>query len=239
MAIPVLDRLHVAISSSYTSSIIQNIFLQLTQNVNLYIFRVLLGFLRGLRKSIDQSFNPRTIATKTAKSIELYKEYKDTNIGLEGFESQYKYIIKKASECDLLIISSSKILGIYKDVFSYDTFKSISDYIYAKNNSAKLVYFSAELLKEEISKPESKSKTWHVMPRPSNSRGFNAGLKIPQQVYIEEYSFEGHYGDVVWKNNLWKTLFNLNHIEKKKSNVSQGSQSYPRLGYGWKTNEHR
>ncbi|CEI95847.1 hypothetical protein RMCBS344292_10024 [Rhizopus microsporus] len=133
----VLDRLHVAISGNYASSIIQNISLHLTQNVNLYIFRVLLEFLRGLRESTNQSFNPRTIATKAAKSIELYKEYKDANIELEGFESQY-----------------NKILGIYKDVFNNDTFESISDYTYAKNNSAKSVRFSAELLKEAISKPD-------------------------------------------------------------------------------------
>ncbi|CEI92677.1 hypothetical protein RMCBS344292_06930 [Rhizopus microsporus] len=99
----------------------------------------------------------------------------------------------------LLIILSSKILGIYKDVFNNDAFESISDYTYAKNNSAKLVRFCAELLKEVVSKPELKIKTWYVMPRPSNNmlfvplsgvhamhgvlkRCFNAGLKIPQQV---------------------------------------------------------
>ncbi|KAL4214986.1 hypothetical protein AB4K20DRAFT_2003786, partial [Rhizopus microsporus] len=187
-SVPVLDRLHVAISNIYTSSIIQNISLHLTQNANLYIFRVLFGFLRGLRKSTNQSFNPRTIA---AKSIELYKEYKDANIELKGFESQYKYIIKKAS----------------KDVFNNDAFESISDYTYAKNNSTKLVCFSAELLKEAISKPELKIKTWHVMPRLSNNmlfvplsgvhamhgvleRCFSADLKISQQVYTEKYGFE-------------------------------------------------
>ena len=69
----------------------------------------------------------------------------------------------------LLIILSSKIFGIYKDVFNNDTFESISDYTYAKNNSAKLVRFCAELLKEAVSKPELKIKTWHVMPRPSNN----------------------------------------------------------------------
>ena len=69
----------------------------------------------------------------------------------------------------LLIILSSKIFGIYKDVFNNDTFESISDYTYAKNNSTKLVCFSAELLKEAISKPELKIKTWHVMPRLSNN----------------------------------------------------------------------
>ncbi|RCH91048.1 hypothetical protein CU097_001317, partial [Rhizopus azygosporus] len=94
----------------------------------------------------------RYVPTKAAKIIELYKEYKDANIELEGFESQY-----------------NKILGIYKDVFNNDTFESISDYTYIKINSAKLVRFSAELLKEAISKPELKIKTWHVMPRPSNS----------------------------------------------------------------------
>ncbi|CEI94057.1 hypothetical protein RMCBS344292_08280 [Rhizopus microsporus] len=214
----VLDRLHVAISGNYASSIIQNISLHLTQNVNLYIFRVLLGFLRGLRESTSQSFNPRTIATKAAKSIELYKEYKDANIELEGFESQY-----------------NKILGIYKDVFNNDTFESISDYTYAKNNFAKLVRFSVELLKEAISKPELKIKTWHVMPRPNNSmlfvpltgvhamhgvleRGFNAGQKFLNNIQLcalltvtaiqhipalmGPISFEDHYGDVVWKNNL-------------------------------------
>ena len=93
------------------------------------------------------------LATKAAKSIELYKEYKDANIELKGFESQYKYIKKKAS----------------KDVFNNDAFESISDYTYAKNNSTKLVCFSAELLKEAISKPELKIKTWHVMPRLSNN----------------------------------------------------------------------
>ncbi|CEI87093.1 hypothetical protein RMCBS344292_01513 [Rhizopus microsporus] len=56
------------------------------------------------------------LATKAAKSIELYKEYKDANIELEGFESQY-------------------------NVFNNDTFESISDYTYAKNNSARLVRF--------------------------------------------------------------------------------------------------
>ncbi|CEG73893.1 hypothetical protein RMATCC62417_09182 [Rhizopus microsporus] len=96
--------------------------------------KVLLGFLRGLRESTSQSFNPRAIdesisysnllATKAVKSIELYKEYKDANIELEGFESQY-----------------NKIFGIYKDVFNNDTFESISDYAYAKNNSARLVRF--------------------------------------------------------------------------------------------------
>ena len=50
-----------------------------------------------------------------------------------------------------------------------DAFESISDYTYAKNNSAKLVRFCAELLKEAVSKPELKIKTWHVMPRPSNN----------------------------------------------------------------------
>ncbi|PHZ09297.1 uncharacterized protein RHIMIDRAFT_315546 [Rhizopus microsporus ATCC 52813] len=181
----------------------------------------------------------------------------------------------------VLIISSSKILGIYKDVFNNDIFESISDYTYAKNNSAKLVRFSAELLKEVISKPELKIKTWHVMPRPSNNmlfvplsgahamhgvleRCFNAGLKISQQVYTEEYSFEerrlcalltvavtqyipalmgptsfeDHYGDVVWKNHLWETLFNLDHIQKKRSSASQGSQPCARLNYGWKTDGH-
>ncbi|CEJ01239.1 hypothetical protein RMCBS344292_15273 [Rhizopus microsporus] len=171
----------------------------------------------------------------------------------------------------LLIILSSKIFGIYKDVFNNDTFESISDYTYAKNNSAKLVRFCAELLKEAVSKPELKVKTWHVMPRPSNNmlfvplsgvhamhgvlkRCFNAGLKIPQQLYTEGYSFEekrfyslcalltvvviqhipalmgptsfeDHYEDAVWKNNLWETLFNLDHIQKKRSNASQGMKS--------------
>ncbi|CEG67802.1 hypothetical protein RMATCC62417_04171 [Rhizopus microsporus] len=191
------------------------------------------GFLRGFREKPLVSQYPtfyavssysNLLATKAAKSIELYKEYKDVNIELEGFESQY-----------------NKILGIYKDVFNNDTFESISDYTYAKNNSAKLVRFSAELLKEAISKPELKIKTWRVMPRPSNNmlfvplsgvhamhgvleRCFNAGLKIPQQhipVLMGPTSFENHYGDVVWKNNLWETLFNLDHIQKKRSNASQ------------------
>lgn len=42
------------------------------------------------------------LATKAAKSIELYKEYKDANIELEGFESQYKYVIKNASKCEII-----------------------------------------------------------------------------------------------------------------------------------------
>jgi hypothetical protein len=115
------------------------------------------------------SFYSNLLAIKAAKIIEFHKEYKDANIELEGFESQYKCVIKKASKCELLIISSSKILGIYKNVFNNDTFESISDYTYAKNNSAKLVRFSAELLKEAASKPELKIKTLHVIPRPSNN----------------------------------------------------------------------
>ncbi|CEG78692.1 hypothetical protein RMATCC62417_13262 [Rhizopus microsporus] len=233
-SILVLDRLHVAVSNIYTSSIIQNISLHLTQNVNLYIFRVLWWSLRGLRESTNQSFNPRTIATKAAKSTELYKEYKDTNIELEGFETQYEYVIKKASKCELLIISSSKTLGIYKDVLKNDAFESISDYAYAKNNSAKLVRFSAELLKA-TSKPKLKIKTWHVMLRPSNNM-----LAVIQHIpaLMGSTSFEDHYGDAVWKNNLWETLFNLDHIQKKRSNTSQASQPYPRLDYGWKTDGH-
>ena len=35
--------------------------------------------------------------------------------------------------------------------------------------TAKLICFSAGLLKEAISKPELKIKTWRVMPRPNNS----------------------------------------------------------------------
>ncbi|CEG70826.1 hypothetical protein RMATCC62417_06651 [Rhizopus microsporus] len=143
----------------------------------------------------------------------------------------------------------------------------------------------AELLKEAISKPELKTKTWHVMPRPSNNmlfvpltgvhamhgvleRCFNAGLKISQQKYSFEEkrvflycniqlcalltvtaiqhipalmgptSFEDHYGDVVWKNNLWETLFNLDHIQKKRGSASQGSQPYARLNCGWKIDGH-
>ncbi|ORE17775.1 hypothetical protein BCV71DRAFT_124224 [Rhizopus microsporus] len=51
-------------------------------------------------------------------------------------------------------------------------------------------------------------------------------------------SFEDHYEDAVWKNNLWETLFNLDHIQKKRSNASQGSQPCARLDYGWKTDGH-
>ncbi|CEI86958.1 hypothetical protein RMCBS344292_01380 [Rhizopus microsporus] len=152
------------------------------------------------------------------------------------------------------------MLGIYKDVFNNDTFESISDYAYAKNNSAKLVRFSAELLKEAISNPELKIKTWHVMPRPSNSmlfvplsgvhamhgvleRCFNAGPKNSSTITAIQHisalmgptSFQDHYGDVVWKNSLWETLFNLGHIQKKRGSASQGSQPYARLEYGWKT----
>ncbi|CEI95848.1 hypothetical protein RMCBS344292_10025 [Rhizopus microsporus] len=70
-------------------------------------------------------------------------------------------------------------------------------------------------------------------------RCFNAGLKITQQLcalltvaviqhipaLIGPTSFEDHYGDVVWKNNLWETLFNLDHIQKKRSSASQVTYS--------------
>ncbi|CEG75350.1 hypothetical protein RMATCC62417_10407 [Rhizopus microsporus] len=239
-------------SASYTKRKLQTNHLILEPSVRLYLTFYAVSAYSNL------------LATKAAKSIELYKEYKDANIEL-------------------------KDLNHNTNVFNDDTFESISDYAYAKNNSAKLVRFSAELLKEAISKPELKIKTRHAMPRPSNNmlfvplsglhamhgvleRCLNAGLKISQQVYTEEYSFEekrvflfcniqlcalltvtaiqhipalmgpasfeDHYEDVVWKNNLWETLFNLDHIQKKRGSASQGSQPCARLEYGWKTDGH-
>ncbi|ORE15939.1 hypothetical protein BCV71DRAFT_272834 [Rhizopus microsporus] len=213
--------------------------------------KTLLGFLRNAKEEQNSTYNERSIANKAADGVIQYKKFEDLDIQIGSFEQYYK-----------------NILGIYIDIFDKEKYEKISDYDHAKNNSYKLLCLSSQLLKEaaqyNIKTWSTLPRPSHgiVFAPLSGSdciyglleQAHKSNLKIPAQYLTEEYSFETNrretaligptnfkdgYRSIMWQDELWQTLFNIKHVQRKcRKPNEECNNAKIELEYGWKTDGH-
>ncbi|CAO0801449.1 unnamed protein product [Mucor circinelloides] len=242
--VPTLDRLHIAISSQYGTTIIQNVVMHLL-NTRLWIVRIFKGYFVSQQNPPDQEFRRlpiMTLAKKAADGIISHKRFDEI-------------VFREENDDELPIFENlnnlyDQVRLIYEAEFPGLNYDQVDDYSTASSHPLKYLRLSYRLLQLATSMPDTPIKLWSLIPQGSHSivhvslsgvtvlyrlfkRAHENHLPVPERlirnnVFIRLTDFDNAYFRYEEKRDLWNDVFDLARIQDREL----------RLGFGMKTDGH-
>ncbi|KAG1111727.1 hypothetical protein G6F42_014938 [Rhizopus arrhizus] len=242
--VPTLDRLHIAISSQYGTTIIQNVVMHLL-NTRLWIVRIFKGYFVSQQNPPDQEFHRLPIMT-------LAKKATDGIISHKRFD---EIVFREENDDELPIFENlnnlyDQVRLIYEAEFPGLNYDQVDDYSTASSHPLKYLRLSYRLLQLATSMHDTPIKLWSLIPQGSHSivhvllsgvtvlyrlfkRAHENHLPVPERlirnnVFIRLTDFDNAYFRYEEKRDLWNDVFDLARIQDREL----------RLGFGMKTDGH-
>ncbi|CEG74446.1 hypothetical protein RMATCC62417_09663 [Rhizopus microsporus] len=257
--IPELDNLHGVIATSYSTKMCTNVKGHLALNLHRFLKRVIKGYIEKHNKdnADNSAYIPLKMSSKILQSITTYTPFTD--------EEKQEEFGRSMDAIEFYNLQQAK----YCEFFSPMTEEKLQDYETAAAKSGLYIRYFKSLLQDIENYSLDNVKRFSLLPIASHQivhvsissdafyqllkRAYNEKFNVPDATVVSEVSsirpnavsfirktdYTKQYKDLIWKEQLWEEIFNLDHVQRRRSRAQDTSKSTNVcFDYGFETDVH-